>query len=489
MPQTLLAIDAGTTGVTALLLDGDLTVVARAYREFPQHFPSPGRVEHDADEILRAVDATVDEVLAPGVRPAAVGITNQRETVFALDLATGAALGTGIVWQDRRTAPRCDELRRAGREPEVSARTGLRLDPYFSGTKVEWLLRERPEVAAAARAGSARFCTVDALIVHHLTGGARCATEPTNASRTLLYDIEERAWSPELCGLFGVDPGLLPEVLASTGDFGTARLPGGREAPIRGIAGDQQAALFGQGCWEEGSFKSTYGTGCFLLLNTGSRRIGSEGGLLTTLAVARDGSTCYALEGSVFAAGVVVQWLRDGLGWLESAADSEALATSVPDTGGVVLVPAFAGLGAPYWAPDARGAILGLTRGTTPAHVVRAGVESIAFQCAEIVELLREETGLAVDELLVDGGAAANDFLMQTQADLAGLAVRRPPELESTARGAAALAGVGVGLWDDPAGVAAFSRGWTRFEPSLGDEARAGRLRDWRAAVQRVLTR
>jgi glycerol kinase len=486
--STLLAIDAGTTGVTSILFDADLFPIARAYREFPQSFPQPGWVEHDAVDILAAVDATIAEVLADQQTPVAIGITNQRETVFALDLASGQALGSGIVWQDRRTAERCRELRAQGLADVVRQRTGLVLDPYFSATKIEWLLAERPAVRAAADAGSVRFCTVDALIVHHLTGGVVCATEPTNASRTMLYGLDERAWSSEQCALFGVPVECLPEVRSSAGDFGLARLPGGAEVPIRGIAGDQQAALFGQGCFDEGEFKNTYGTGCFLLLNTGTRRVDSQGGLLTTLAVGRDGSPCYALEGSLFAAGLVVQWLRDQLGVLEHAAESEGMARSVADTGGVFLVPAFAGLGAPYWDADARAALLGMTRGTERAHIVRAALEGIAYQCTEVIGLLRAETGLAVDSLLVDGGAAANDFLMQFQADSAGLEVRRSANVETTARGAAALAGLGAGLWPDPGEARALSEDATSFHPSWSSAERTEALGTWRAAVARVRT-
>ena len=489
MSTTLLAIDAGTTGVTALLVDADLRPVARAYREFAQSFPEPGHVEHDAAAILDAVDATVAEVLDGRPAPAAVGITNQRETVFALDLDAGAPIGPGLVWQDRRTAGRCRELAEAGHTDLVRTQAGLVLDPYFSGTKVEWLLREREGVAAGARAGRVRFVTVDALIVHHLTRGERCATEPTNASRTLLFDLDAGGWSPQLCALFGVDLAWLPEVVPSTGDFGLARLPGGASAPIRGVAGDQQAALFGQGCWEAGTLKNTYGTGCFLLLNTGAQRVDSGRGLLTTLAVDRSGGRAFALEGSLFSGGLVIQWLRDQLGLLADAAESEAIATSVEDAGGVFLVPAFAGLGAPHWDPDARAALLGLTRGVGRAHVVRAALEAIAFQCAEVVELLRAETGLAVDELLVDGGAAANDFLMQTQADLAALTVLRPPNVEATARGAAALAGLGVGVWEDVGEAGAFREEPARFAPTLAEEVRAERMRAWGQAVARVRTR
>jgi len=490
VPETLLAVDAGTTGVTALLVDGNLRRLARANREFPQSFPRPGWVEHEAADILAAVDATIAEVLESSAsEPLALGITNQRETVFALDLESGQTLGSGLVWQDRRTAERCRALREEGLEERVRAITGLLLDPYFSGTKIEWLLSERPAVAAAARAGRVRFCTVDALIVHHLTAGERLATDPTNASRTLLFDLDARAWSAELCGLFGVDPGWLPEVLPSSADFGTAHLPGGRSVPIRGIAGDQQAALFGQGGWERGDLKNTYGTGCFLLLNTGDRRVESRRGLLTTLAAGRDGDACYALEGSVFSGGLILQWLRDELGLIEDAAQSEELATSVEDSAGVYLVPAFAGLGAPYWDPDARGALLGLTRGVGRGHVARAALESIAFQCAELVEVLREETGLAIDELLVDGGAAANDFLMRTQADLAGLTVRRPADVEATSRGAAALAGVGIGLWQDPGQAGALQEEAPAFPCRLDAAGRAQRLAAWREAVARVRTR
>jgi glycerol kinase len=486
---TLLAIDAGTTGVTAVLFDGDLRPIARAGREFAQSFPRPGWVEHEAGDILEALDATVAEVLADRPAPDGVGVTGQRETVFALDLERGTPIGPGIVWQDRRTAPRCLELAEQGHGDLVHARTGLVLDPYFSATKIEWLLREREGVRAAAEAGRVRFCTVDALIVHHLTGGERCNTEPTNASRTMLFDIERGAWCEELCSLFGVDPAWLPEVLPSTANFGQARLPGGARAPLHGIAGDQQAALFGQGCWGPGQLKNTYGTGCFLLLNTGTRRVDSPGGLLTTLAVGRDGGRTYALEGSLFSGGLIVQWLRDQLGLLDDASESEAIATSVPDSGGVFLVPAFAGLGAPYWDPDARAALLGLTRGVGRAHVVRAALEAIAFQCAEVVDLLRDETGLAVAELLVDGGAAANDFLMQTQADLAQLTVIRPANVEVTAQGAAALAGLGVGLWSDPRQAGAFKDGGRRFAPDLDREPRDRRMVEWRAAVARVRTR
>ena len=488
-PRHLLAIDAGTTGVTAIVFDCDLRRVRGGYREFAQRFPAPGHVEHEAAAILGALDAALAEALAGfDGAIAAVGVTNQRETVFPFHRSRREPLGPGLVWQDRRTAPRCSELRQAGHSALVQQRTGLVLDPYFSATKIEWLLRERAEVAAAARAGELVFGTVDTLVLQHLTRGAAWQTDVTNAARTLLYDIQQRAWSPELAALFGVALDTLPEVRPSIGSFGEAHLPGGRRAPILGVAGDQQAALFGQGCWDAGTAKSTYGTGNFLVLNTGAERRTSESGLLTTLAVGRRGEPVYALEGSVFSCGVVIQWLRDELGFFEVSAASEALARSVPDSAGVTFVPAFTGLGAPYWDPDARGAILGLSRGSQRAHIVRAALDAIAFQCAEVVELLRADSGLPLATLLVDGGAAANDLLMQRQADLAGLTVRRPADIEATARGAAALAGVGAGLWADPGDAAAFRVGVQSFAPELAPSERSRELAAWRRAVQRVLS-
>ncbi|MFT4541310.1 MAG: glycerol kinase [Planctomycetota bacterium] len=483
----LLAIDAGTTGVTSILFNAELEPVARAYREFRQHFPRPGWVEHEAHEILAAVDATVKEACDGVSSIDAIGITNQRETVFAYDTIRKRAIGRGIVWQDRRTADRCEELRNSGEQARVRQHTGLVLDPYFSATKMEWMLREDPAVETAAREGSLRFLTVDALIVDHLTRGEVLATDRTNASRTMLFDIEKRVWSPEMCELFGVPIESLPEVRESTAAFGLARLAGGLEAPIHGIAGDQQAALFGQGCFEAGSLKNTYGTGCFLLLNAGDERKDIDG-LLTTLAVGRDGRSVYAIEGSVFAAGLVVQWLRDQLGLIENAADSEVLARSVDSTEGVVCVPAFTGLGAPYWDANARAALMGMTRGTGKAHIVRAALDSIAFQCTELIELLRKETGLKLERLRVDGGASANGYLMQRQADLAKLAIERPVEVEATARGAASLAGLGVGIWPDPGDVSVGRSGRMRYVASLDEERRTAELAGWRAAVARVRT-
>jgi len=493
LEDTLLALDAGTTGVSALLFDRELRPIQRAYREFAQRFPHPGWVEHEAAAILAAVDAVLAEVLAhpraAGV--AALGLTNQRETVFALERASGRALAPGIVWQDRRTEERCAELRAAGHEARVHARTGLVLDPYFSATKIEWLLQNDAALAARARAGEVVFGTVDTLILAHLTGAQDYATDPTNASRTLLFDVATRRFDAELCALFGVERAWLPEVRGSRADFGHT-LPArtaGRAVPIRGVAGDQQAALFGQGCFDPGTLKVTYGTGSFLLLNTGAERRDSAGGLLTTLAVGRDGGAVFALEGSVFVCGALVQWLRDQLGMIARAAEIEPLARSVPDAGGVFVVPAFAGLGAPHWDAGARGAILGLTRGSSRAHIARAALESLAFQNGELIELLRKESGHPVETLLADGGAAENDLLMQLQADLARVRVRRPGNLAATARGAAALAGLGIGLWSDPDAPAGLRDGAVDFEPGLPEPERKRRMQAWKRAVRRVRSR
>lgn len=493
MEDTLLALDAGTTGVSAVLFDAELRPIVRAYREFAQHFPQPGWVEHEARAILGALDVVLAEALAhpraAGV--VALGLTNQRETIFALERASTQALGPGIVWQDRRTENRCAELRASGHLERVRARTGLVLDPYFSATKAEWMLQNDPALAARARAGEVVFATVDALILAHLTRGATIATDPTNAARTLLFDIGTRRWDRELCALFGLEASWLPEVRGSTADFGHTHRSrtAGRSLPIRGVAGDQQAALFGQGCFDAGTLKVTFGTGSFLLLNTGAERRDSPGGLLTTLAVGRNGEPVFALEGSVFVSGALVQWLRDQLGLVARASDIEALARSVPDSGGVVVVPAFAGLGAPYWDAGARGAVLGLTRGSSRAHIARAALESLAFQNSELIELLRAESGLPVDVLLADGGAAENDLLLQLQADFAGVRVRRPGNLATTARGAAALAGLGVGLWSDPDQPAGMRDRSVDFDPTLPSKERKRRMADWKRAVRRVRTR
>lgn len=469
-----IGLDAGTTGVTAVLFDQQLRVVQRAYRAFEQHFPRPGWVEHEAGAILTAVDAVLAELLVDRAASdiGAIGVTNQRETVFAFD-RSGSALGRGIVWQDRRTAARCAELRALG--AEVRGLTGLPLDPYFSATKIQWMREHEPRLAE----GDVRFGTVDAMVVQHLTG--TFATDPTNASRTLLFDIEQQAWSPKLCDHFGVQVEQLPEVRPSASDFGTWE-----GIAVRGVAGDQQAALFGHGGFHPGAAKCTFGTGTFLLVNHGAVRPACPEGLLTTLALGPAGEPVFAIEGSVFMGGAIVQWLRDELGFLSSSAESESLAASVPDTGGVVLVPAFTGLGAPYWDPDARAAILGLTRGSGRAHIVRAGLEAIAFQNAALVELLAQGAAVPIEELLVDGGAVENDLLMQLQADFAGLTVRRPPAIEATARGAAALAALASGGWDASAPPAGLCEAAQSFTPSLEPAERQRRLAEWEAAVARV---
>jgi len=493
MTPVVLAIDQGTTGTTALLLDRRGEVTGRGYAELPQHFPKPGWVEHDGGEIWASVVAAVRGALRHGRTPGsaieAIGITNQRETTLLWDRGTGRPVSRAIVWQDRRTAERCAALRRAGFERTVRSRTGLVLDPYFSATKVEWLLRHHATARTLARRGRLAFGTVDAWLVWKLTRGALHATDPTNASRTLLYDIRRLRWDPELLERFGVPESALPEVRPSSGDFGRTRgvpgLPDG--IPIAGIAGDQQAALFGQGCVRPGESKNTYGTGCFLLLQTGATRVTSRAGLITTVACGPRGEPSYALEGSVFIAGAALQWLRDGLRILDRASESEAMARSVPDSGGVVMVPAFVGLGAPWWRADVRGALLGLTRGTTRAHVARAALESLAFQTRDVVEAMARDSGRRVATLRVDGGAAANDFLMQFQADLLGVPVARPRVIETTALGAGLLAGLATGFWRSPDELNRARRIERVFRPRQSRAWRDREIARWRAAIQLLL--
>jgi glycerol kinase len=487
----VLAIDQGTTGSTALVLDQGGVPRGRGYAELPQHFPRPGWVEHDPEEIWASVLAAIRQALRnarlESRRIVAIGITNQRETTLLWERGSGKPIGLAIVWQDRRTAAMCAALRRRGLELEVRRRTGLRLDPYFSGTKLAWMLARGAR--GRARQGRLAFGTVDSWLLWRLTGGTVHATEPTNASRTLLYDIGRLRWEPSMLEIFGAPESLLPEVKPSAGCFGTTRgvrgLPDG--IPIAGMAGDQQAALYGQGCVASGQSKNTYGTGCFLLLHTGSRRVPSKAGLLTTVACGPRGEPAYALEGSVFIAGAALQWLRDGLGVIASAPESEALARSVPDTGGVVFVPAFVGLGAPYWRPDVRGAVLGLTRGTTRAHLARAALESLAFQSRDVFEAMAKDVGRRASVLRVDGGAAANDFLMQYQADLLGVPVERPAVLETTALGAGLLAGVGIGLWSSARDLSRVRRVEKVFRPRQGTAWRAAEYGRWRNAVQTLL--
>ena len=490
----VVAIDQGTTGTTVLVLDRRGRVAGRAYREFTQHFPKPGWVEHDAEEIWRVTLAVLRKACraarARGRDVAAIGITNQRETTMLWDRRSGRPVHRAIVWQDRRTSDHCEALRAAGAEDLVRRKTGLVLDPYFSATKLRWLLGHVRRAGERAARGELCFGTIDAWLVWKLTGGAVHATDPTNASRTLLYDINTRAWDPELCRLFEVPECVLPEVRPSSGSFGDATPDVlGEPVPIAGIAGDQQSALFGQGCTEPGMAKNTYGTGCFLLLQTGARPVTSTHGLLTTVACDARGGPAYALEGAVFMAGAAIQWLRDGLGLLATAAESERHARSVDDSLGVHVVPAFVGLGAPYWDPEARGAVLGLTRGVTRAHLVRATLESLAFQIRDVADAMAADAGSPLQALRVDGGASANDFLMQFQADLLGLPVERPALVETTAVGAAQLAGLAVGFWRTPKELAAMRRKDRRFRPRMPAERREALYRGWQEAVRRVRSR
>ena len=489
MGRYVMALDQGTTSSRALIFDEAGRVVAVDQHEFPQHFPEPGWVEHDADEIwesqLAAGRGALAKLGATGADLAAIGITNQRETAVVWDRASGRPIHRAIVWQSRQTTPICDGLRAAGLEDEVRRRTGLVIDAYFSGTKVRFILDAVDGAQARAEAGELAFGTIDSWLLHRLTKGRVHATEYSNVSRTLLYNVHERDWDTTLLEALDVPRGVLPQVHDSSGVFGTTDPEWfGAEVPIAGIAGDQQAALYGQGCCAPGQAKNTYGTGSFLLMNTGETASTSESGLLTTIAWGIGGKVEYALEGSIFVTGSAVQWLRDGLGLLEDAAESEALARSVDDTGGVVLVPAFTGLGAPYWDERARGALVGITRGTTRAHVVRATLESIAYQTRDVVECVRVDSGIGLDTLRVDGGATANDFLMQFQADVLGCVVERPKLLEVTASGAAALAGRAVGFWASDSGPAADGE-VTRFEPRMSSDQRDDLYARWKRAVER----
>jgi glycerol kinase len=488
----VIAIDQGTTGSTVLILDETLRVVGRGYREFAQHYPEPGWVEHDPEQIWASVEAALSLALGQAkVAPdaiAAIGITNQRETTIVWDRATGRPVHRAIVWQDRRTADTCAALKAAGHEDAVRARTGLTLDPYFSGTKLAWILRSDPALAAAAARGELAFGTVDSYLLWRLTGGAVHATDVTNASRTLLFDLHTRRWSEELCALFGVEPSLLPTIVPSSGVCGTTRgVAGLRDGvPIAGLAGDQQSALFGQACFDPGTAKCTYGTGAFILMNTGATPVASKAGLLTTVAWEIPGELAYALEGSAFIAGAAVQWLRDGLGFFTSAKEIEALAASVPDSAGVVVVPAFTGLGAPHWRPEARGLITGLTRGTTRAHLARATLEGIALQNVDILRAMEADSGRRLTTLRVDGGAAANDLLMQFQADVLAVEISRPELVETTALGAAFLAGLGAGVWRDKDAIRAAWREDRRFHPTTDRSAVDAHLARWAAAVAKA---
>jgi glycerol kinase len=481
----VLAIDEGTTGVTCLVVSAEGRIVGRGYREITQHFPQPGWVEHDAKEIFdRTVETARAAISEAGVTPDAIGITNQRETIDVWDPETGEPFANAIVWQDRRTAARCREL--APRAAEITALTGLPVDPYFSATKLELLLRD-PRVADRVRERAALAGTMDTWLIWKLTDGAVHATDPTNASRTLLFDIGERQWSDQLLSIFNVDRSVLPGVRASSGDFGVASSAHlGTEIPIRGVAGDQQAALFGQACVNAGEGKNTYGTGAFLLLNTGDKRPSPGSGILTTVACDGDGGYAYALEGSIFIAGAAVQWLRDGLGLIRKASETEALAASLSSNDGVYFVPALTGLGAPHWEPDARGTIVGLTRGTTRAHLARAALEAMAYGTADVLSAMRDRSGVSFDRLRVDGGASVNNWMMQFQADVIGVPVERPEIVETTAMGAAGLAGIASGVWRDSAEFHSV-RKFTTFEPKIPAEDRAALVRGWNRAVDTAL--
>jgi glycerol kinase len=498
MPKDLLlAVDQGTTGTRTYVFDKGGRVLGSAYQEFAQHFPRPGWVEHDALEIWGTVQSTGAKALkSAGIRPsqasgrvAGLGLTNQRETTVLWDRRSSKPVHRAIVWQCRRTAARCEQLKRQGREKAIRAKTGLVLDAYFSGTKAEWLLKNVPGAAASARAGRLALGTIDSWLLWNLSGGRAHATDFSNASRTLLYDIRKKNWDPALLRLFGIPAGVLPKVQASASHFGVTDEKAfcGAGIPITGMAGDQQAALFGQGCVRPGQMKNTYGTGCFLLLNLGSRFKLSKNKLLTTLACDAAGQPVYALEGAVFVGGAAVQWVRDGLGLVKSAADTEQIARGLADNGGVHLVPAFVGLGAPHWDSAARGTITGLTRGSTAAHLVRAALESMAFQSGELVQAMERDAGLKVRALRVDGGACRNNWLMQFQADLLGAAVERPKMTETTALGAALLAGIGAGVIDARAGRA-LSKLEKRFRPHSTPAQRARHWEAWRHAVRMART-
>ena len=508
----ILSIDQGTTGTTALLVDIQGNIIAQGYQEFTQYYPQPGWVEHDPDEIwnatLQAIDALFAEENALNI--VAIGITNQRETTLIWDRHTGKPIHPAIVWQCRRTADRCALLEKEGATEEIKAKTGLVIDAYFSGTKIAWILDHVSGARERAERGELAFGTVDTWLLWKLTDGAVHKTDYTNASRTLLFNINTLSWDETLLEILNIPKAILPEVCPSASNFGTANFyrnfwleTFGKNIsldgiPIAGMAGDQQAALFGQLCTEPGMAKNTYGTGCFLMLNTGAEKITTKTGLLTTLACSLDENPVYALEGSVFVAGAAVQWLRDGIQIIETAAETEEIAANTPDSGGIFVVPAFTGLGAPHWDPEARGAILGLTRGSTREQIVRATLESIAYQSADVVSAMLTDAEMTLDRLRVDGGAAANNFLMQFQADILGINVERPAQIESTGLGAAYLAGITTGMWNNVeeleanrSAQAAFDGDPLKshvFSPQIDAKQRNEKLAQWKKAVQRVMS-
>lgn len=488
----ILAIDQGTTSSRAIVFDEAGKPVATAQQEFRQIFPHDGWVEHDPEEIWSTTLAVSLEAKQAaevgGGKVAAIGITNQRETTVVWDRATGTPIYNAIVWQDRRTSATCGNLRDQGVEEDVTARTGLLLDPYFSATKIAWILDHVDGARARAEAGELAFGTIDSFLLWRLTSGAVHATDASNAARTLLMNLETGDWDPELLGLFDVPVGLLPEIRDNAAEFGTTELLGDAIS-IGGMAGDQQAATIGQACFAPGMVKSTYGTGCFALMNTGAERVTSKNRLLSTVVYRLKGEITFALEGSIFVAGAAVQWLRDGLKLIDNAAETEALARSVEDTGGVYLVPAFVGLGAPWWDADARGAIYGLTRDTTDAHIVRAALEAVCFQTHDLVAAMSADSGTAIGTLRVDGGMVANDWLVQCLADITGLPVERPVQSESTALGAAMLAGMQAGIWPDLDAIGGMWARDARFEPKIHDDQRDTLIGGWRGAIERTLTR
>ena len=486
----VLAIDQGTTSTRCLMVADDGSVVGRGGREITQHFPQPGWVEHDAEEIFeRTILAARDAIAQSGVMPDAIVITNQRETVVLWDRRTGRPVHRAIVWQDRRTADRCAAM--VSDAGAIAAETGLVLDPYFSATKIEWMLEHvisrDPELLRLAESGALAAGTIDSWLIFRLTNGEVHATDPTNASRTMLFDIRSMRWSDGLCSRFGIHPSLLPEVRPSSGDFGVTA-PGilERQIPITGVAGDQQAALFGQGCWSAGEGKNTYGTGAFLLLNTGERRAEAGGGLLVTVGCDAAGKPAYVLEAAIFIAGAGVQWLRDGLGIIDVAAETEGLARGIASNDGVYFIPALVGLGAPNWEPRARGMIVGLTRGSGRAQFARAVLESMAYSTADVLGEMRTRGGVSFDRLRVDGGASENDWLMQFQADVLGVPVERPDMVETTALGAAGLAGIATGVWSD-AHAFLSARDYARFEPGEGATVARQGLDGWHRAVRAAL--
>lgn len=495
MTSYVLAIDQGTTSSRAIVFRADMTIVAIAQEELPQHYPAPGWVEHDAEDIWRTVLSTARSALAEAGLTAreiaGIGITNQRETILIWERATGRPIHRAIVWQDRRTADVCQQLKDAGHEPRVSAATGLLVDPYFSGTKIGWLLDRVPGAREQAERGELAFGTIDSFLLWRFTGGRVHASDATNAARTLLFNIHRNEWDAELCELLNVPMSLLPEVRDCAAAFGhTAPEHLGGDIPILGMAGDQQAALIGQGCFQPGMMKSTYGTGCFAVLNTGHKAIASKNRLLTTIGYRLDGVTTYALEGSIFIAGAAVQWLRDELHLLQSAAEAGSMAAQADPEQDVILVPAFVGLGAPYWDAEARGAIFGLTRGTGPNELARAALEAVCFQTADLVDAMHRDWGTDGEMVMrVDGGMVASDWTMQRLADLLGAAVDRPTVLETTALGAAYLAGLQAGLYPEPDRVAQTWALDRRFAPSMALEERQSRIAMWRDAVSRTLSR